>query len=41
MGLEEAESRAEEIFSADVLAGLGDMNWKNRWAAMERFIFLN
>ena len=30
MSLEEAEARAEELFPADVLSGLGDMNWKNR-----------
>ena len=30
MTLEEAEERVEEIFSTDVLGGLGDSNWKNR-----------
>ena len=29
--LEEAEERCEEVFSTDILSGLGDSNWKNRF----------
>ena len=45
MSLEEAEARAEELFPADVLSGLGDMNWKNRlesrsWQLFYELIFI-
>ena len=35
ISLEEAESRVEEIFNTEIMAGLGDMNWKNRCAKKE------
>ena len=33
--IEECESRASEVFSDAIVAGLGDPNWKNRLASME------
>jgi len=36
--LEEAEERCEEVFSTDILSGLGDSNWKNRLASMETVV---
>ena len=35
LSLEECQARAEEVFSAEILAGLGDNNWKVRLASME------
>ena len=35
LSLEECQARAEEVFSSEILAGLGDNNWKVRLASME------
>ncbi|XP_032523081.2 protein mini spindles isoform X1 [Danaus plexippus] len=34
---EEVDSRAEQIFTSDVLTGLGDGNWKSRLTAVQSF----
>lgn len=34
---EEVDSRAEMLFAADVISGLGDSNWKNRLLAVQSY----
>ncbi|KAL0879509.1 hypothetical protein ABMA27_003252 [Loxostege sticticalis] len=34
---EEVDARAEQLFTPDILTGLGDSNWKNRLTAVQSF----
>lgn len=38
ISIEEAQEKAAEILSADILSGLTDANWKARLTAIESFI---